>query len=98
MTEVRLVPDGCDYVLRGSLSLGTGSLRDDPVTVQARTADGSTVTVDVPRDAPGVSIVADPHDPEAATLYLRASGWPPSATMLTPGASRGTSMAQRNPG
>lgn len=71
MTEVRLVPDGCDYLLRGSVSLGTGSLREDPVTVRARAADGSTVTVDVPRDAPGVSIVADPHDPEGATLHLR---------------------------
>lgn len=60
MAGVRLVPEGCDYLLRGETVLDAdGSGDGEWLTIRA-TAPGETpVVVRVARDARGVTLLAD---------------------------------------
>jgi SfnB family sulfur acquisition oxidoreductase len=57
--RTQLVPEGCDYVLRGVKQYSTGALFADWIPVLARAVDSTLHVAYVPRDAPGLTVVDD---------------------------------------
>ena len=55
---IRLVPDGCDYLLRG---VGGARIDVDEMVVPATAPGATRVVARIPRDAPGLTIEAGPE-------------------------------------
>ncbi len=63
--QVRLVPDGCDYVLRGVARVRADG---DEVPVRAIAPGGTAVIAQIPLDAPGLVIVEHAATPGGELL------------------------------
>jgi hypothetical protein len=58
--QVRLVPEGCDYVLRG---VGRARADRDGLPVRAIAPGGAAVVARIPIDAPGLVMLEDAATP-----------------------------------
>ena len=61
---VRLVPDGCDYLLRG-VSRGRVEVDSNEILVPATAPGGASVVARIPPDAPGLSVEDGPEATDA---------------------------------
>jgi hypothetical protein len=75
---VRLVPDGCDYVLRG---VATGDAGTEVIAIRAIAPGGTAVLAHISRDARGLTVDAT-TGADAAVLTLH--NVPVSASQVFP--------------
>lgn len=78
-SQVRLVPDGCDYLLRG---VGRVRADRDELPVRATAPGGTVVVARIPIDAPGLVMLEDTATPADEVLIQLNDVFVPASRVL----------------
>ena len=78
-SQVRLIPDGCDYVLRG---VGRARADRDGLPVRAIAPGGTVVVARISLDAPGLVMLEDSATPADEVLIELNDVFVPASRVL----------------